>query len=188
MGLLSGVLVAWGLIVSAMAPFADGGLAKLAVLAVGWAPVACLAWFAMNRSKRRQALHQEMLAAVGVAQGRGFDHAEDGTGIALNQTKRAVAVLADGSYREYGYEQVRQWSIREERAGSVVPAFGVANGVAAAGASARMARDARANTGLFLTVKDLDRPGWRVAMKDARTRERWMELLRQEINESGAAV
>ncbi|QJE02531.1 DUF4755 domain-containing protein [Massilia forsythiae] len=176
------------MIVSALVPFADGGFAKLVTLAVGWAPAGFLAWFAMNRAKRRQALHQQMLAAIGVAGDRGFDHAEEGTGIALNQAKRVVAVLADGSYREYRYEQVRQWSIREERAGAVVPAFGVASGVAAAGANARMARDALANTGLFLTVKDVDRPGWRVAMKDARTRERWMELLRQEINEGGVAA
>ncbi|CAH0228844.1 hypothetical protein SRABI118_02414 [Massilia sp. Bi118] len=186
MGLLAGVFVVWGLIVSVFAPFAPGGLAKITVFAIGWAPTAALVWFAMDRSKRRKAAHKKMLDDIGVTPGRGFDHSENGTGIAINRDQRVVGVLSGGAYRTYGYEKLREWTIREERAGSVTPAFGVANGVMAAGANARMARDARANTGLFLTFRDLDCPTWRVAMRDLRTRERWMELLRQEVNERAA--
>jgi aldehyde:ferredoxin oxidoreductase len=169
------------------APFAGGKLAGLGVLLVGWGPAALLAWFVVHRSGQRDKLHQAMLAAAGVAPGAGFDHAEDGTGIALNTATRTVSLLADGTHQSYGYDQIRNWAIQEERAGTVVPAFGVANGIMAAGASARMAREAKANTGLFLTMKDLERPAWRVAMKDQKTRARWMELLRQEVNERGAA-
>ncbi|MFC5548213.1 DUF4755 domain-containing protein [Massilia aerilata] len=188
MGLLAGVFVVWGLIVSVFAPFAPGGLAKLTVFAIGWAPTSALVWFAMERSKRRQEAHKKMLDDVGVAPGSGFDHSEDSTGIAINRDQRIVGVLKGGTYRTYGYEKLREWAIRDERAGRVTPAFGVANGVMAAGANARMERDARANTGLFLTFRDLDSPTWRVAMKDSATRERWMELLRQEVNEGGAAA
>lgn len=188
MGFLAGLFVVWGLFVSVFAPFAPGGLAKLAVLAVGWAPAAGLVWFAMERSKRRQAAHKKMLDEVGVAPGRGFDHSEDGTGIAINRDHGVIGVLNGGTFRAYGYEKLREWTIRDERAGRVTPAFGVANGVMAAGANARMARDARANTGLFLTFRDLDSPTWRVAMKDPATRARWMELLRQEVNEGGAVA
>lgn len=188
MGFFATICAIWGLVVSVLALFAPGVLATLTVLAVGWAPTAALIWFAMERSKRRQAVHKKMLDDVGVSLGRGFDHSEDDTGIAINREQQVVGVLKRGVYRVYGYEKLREWAIREERAGSVTPAFGVANGVMAAGANTRMARAARANTGLFLTFRDLDSPTWRVAMKDSATRERWMELLRQEVNEGGAAA
>ena len=138
MGFLAGIFVVWGLVVSVCAPFAPGGLAKLMVFAIGWAPTAALIWFALDRSKRRQAAHKKMLDDVGVLPGRGFDHTEDGTGIAINRDQRVVGVLNGGAYRTYGYEKLREWAICEERAGRVIPAFGVANGIAAAGASARM--------------------------------------------------
>jgi len=188
MGFLAGIFVVWGLIVSVCAPFAPGGWAKLMVFAFGWAPTVALIWFALDRSKRRQAAHKKMLDDVGVLPGHGFDHSEDGTSIAINRDQRVVGVLNGGAYRVFGYEKLREWAIREERAGKVIPAFGVANGIAAAGASARMEKEARANTGLFLTFRDLDCPTWRIAMKDSATRERWMELLRQEVNEGGAAA
>jgi hypothetical protein len=46
-----------------------------------------------------------------------------------------------------------------------------------------MKRDAAANTGFFVTVRDVDNPKWRIEMRDEATQARWMEILRQEINE-----
>ena len=188
MGFFATIFVIWGLIFSMFVPFAGGGLPALGVFLFAWMPTGLLVWFVLHRAGKRQALHLEMLAAAGVAPGTGFDHSEDGTGIALNRSERVLVLLADGAFKSYDYEQIRNWAIQEERPGTVVPAFGVANGIAAAGASARMAREAKANTGLFLEVKDLERPQWRVAMKEKMVRARWMELLRQEVNEGGAVA
>lgn len=188
MGFFATIFVIWGLVFSMFVPFAGGGLAALGVFAFAWAPTGALVWFVLHRAGQREKLHRAMLDAAGVAQGTGFDHAEDGTGIALNRSKRELALLADGEWRTYGYEQIREWAIQAQKAGTVVAGFGVVNGISAAGASARMAREAKANTGLFLTVKDLARPQWRVAMKEPMVRARWMELLRQEINEGGVAA
>ena len=35
----------------------------------------------------------------------------------------------------------------------------------------------------FVTVRDIDNPKWRIAMSDSNTQARWMEILRQSINE-----
>lgn len=188
MGFFATIFVIWGLIFSMFVPFAGGGLAALGVFAFAWAPTGVLVWFVLHRARRRAKLHKAMLAATGVAQGMGFERAEDGTGIALNRSKRELGLLADGAWKTYGYEQIREWAIQAQKAGTVVAGFGVVNGISAAGASARMAREAKANTGLFLTVKDLARPQWRVAMKEPLARARWMELLRQEINEGGVTA
>ncbi len=187
MGFLATIFVIWALVFSMFVPAAGsevGGMAALGVALFAWAPTGLLVWFVFHRAGQREKLHRAMLKAAGVAPGTGFDHSEDGTGIALSRERRMVVLLADGGYEGYDYEQIRNWTIQEERPGTVVPAFGVANGIVAAGASARMAREAKANTGLFLTVKDLERPQWRVAMREPMVRARWMELLRQEINET----
>jgi hypothetical protein len=42
---------------------------------------------------------------------------------------------------------------------------------------------AAANTGFFVAVRDVDNPIWRVEMTDAGREARWMEILRQEINQ-----
>lgn len=187
MGFFATIFVLWGLFFSIFIP-AMRGLGALGMFAFAWMPTGALVWFVLRRAGQREKLHRAMLDSAGVAQGTGFDHAEDGTGIALNRSKRELALLADGEWRTYGYEQIREWAIQSQQAGTVVAGFGVVNGISAAGASARMAREAKANTGLFLTVKDLERPQWRVAMKEPMVRARWMELLRQEINEGGVAA
>ncbi|MRW84577.1 DUF4755 domain-containing protein [Pseudoduganella sp. FT26W] len=185
MGFFATIFALWGLFFSIFIPAAPGGLAALGLCAFAWGPMGLLVWFALYRAGQREKLHREMLGAVGVPQGTGFDHAEEGTGIALSRAKRQIGVLVDGVWKIYPYDDIRKWAIQEQTAGRVVGGLGVANNVAATGANARMAREASANTGLFLTVKDLQAPQWRVAMKEPMVRARWMELLQQEINEGG---
>ncbi|MES2149871.1 MAG: DUF4755 domain-containing protein [Pseudomonadota bacterium] len=187
MGFLVGFLAVWGVLVSLTIGFATGVTGKLCVLIVAWGPVGLLTWFLIARATGREKLHSAMLGALGVQPGAGFDHSEGGTGIALNPKSRTLALLADGGYQSYDYERVREWASNEQKAGQVV-GFGLAGAASATGANIRAAREAAANTGLFVTVKDLGRPQWRVAMKDKAMRARWMELLQQEINEGGAAA
>jgi Domain of unknown function (DUF4755) len=183
MGLLWTVFVIWGLVVSCVVPFAfkEGFVAGMTFLAVAWGPTALLVWYVVNRAGNREKAHAQMLAAAGVSGGSGSDHAEDGTGIAINRAAKTLTLLVAGFHKTYPFDAIREWETRKERAGQVV-AVGVA-GIAAAGANARAARDASANTGLFVTVKDVDNPKWRIAMKDEAIQARWMEILRQELNE-----
>lgn len=182
MGFFAVITVLWGAFWSFGIQFASGFDGKLGTVVLAWGPAVLLAWFVIDRALRREKLHDAALDSLGVAKGTGFDHSEDGTGIAINVKSRAVALIGDGGFKTYGYEQLRSWVDRETR-----PTGVVGGTVQAAADNVRAAREAAANTGLFVAVKDVERPEWRVAMKDRMARARWMELLRQQINETPAS-
>jgi len=62
-----------------------------------------------------------------------------------------------------------------------VVGVGLAAGTAALGANVRAERAAAANTGLFVTVKDVENPKWRIEMRDDGIQARWMEILTQDL-------
>lgn len=183
MWLLWIVFFAWAIVVSTMVPFASGFFAKLLTVLVAWAPLALFAWFCVARAIGREKLHAAMLGELGIVAGQGFEHSEDGTGIALDPKSKTLGLLCDGVYQLYAFDTIREWASNEERPGGVV-GVGVQGAIGAAGANIRAAREAAANTGLFVTVKDVGRPSWRIAMKDRAMRARWMEILQQEVNET----
>lgn len=183
MWLLWIVFLAWGVVWSMASAFASGFGEKLGTVLMAWAPVALLAWYCVARAIGREKLHAAMLGGLGIAAGQGLDHSEDGTGIAVDPKSKTIGLLCDGVYQLYAFDKIREWASNEERPGGVV-GVGVQGAIGAAGANIRAAREAAANTGLFVTVKDVGRPSWRVAMKDKAMRARWMEILQQEINEA----
>ena len=167
----------------------DGdGFAAFCVLLVGMAPLALLIRSGQARKARWARVHADMLAAAGVGP-VDFQHGEDDSGIALNRSARTVTLLDAGHWKTYPFDEVRGWKAYLVRPGQVGAIGGnLGSAVAAMGAEANMKRDAKAGTGLFVEVRDIDRARWRVAMKDERTQARWMEILRQEINEGHAAA
>lgn len=177
------VFFVWAIVVSTMVPFALGFFAKLLTALVAWAPVALFAWYCIARAIGREKLHAAMLGALGIVAGQGLDHSEEGTGIALDRKSKTLGLLCDGGYQLYPFDKIREWVSNEERASGVV-GVGVQGAIGAAGMNIRAAREAAANTGLFVKVMDVGRPSWRVAMKDKAMRARWMEILQQEINET----
>jgi hypothetical protein len=188
MKILVGIVLAlWAIFWSSVLAVDASAFERIGGLALGWGPLAVIVWFYVHRAGSRGKARSQMLAELDIPADQGWDHAEDGTAIAINQATKSVGLLAGGRFKIYGYDQIRSWEAREERAGGVV-GVGVAAGVAAAGANVRMAREAEANTGLFVEVKDVDAPRWRIAMKREGARSRWMEILRQEIKEGGAAA
>jgi hypothetical protein len=163
------------------------GFAAFCVLLVGMAPLALLIWAGQARKARWARVHADMIAAAGIGPGD-FQHAEDDSGIALNREARALTLLDAGQWKTYPFDDVRGWKaylIKPGQAGMVGGNLGSA--VAAMSAEANMKRDAKAGTGLFVEVRDVERARWRVAMKDERAQARWMEILRQEINEAAGA-
>ena len=152
---------------------------------IGLVPVCLMFWLRMKRRERWAAIHAEMLAAAGGAAAVAFEHGEDDSGIAVNPGARTVTLLLAGSWKTYPFADVRKWRttlVRPGQAGFVGGNLGSA--VAAMGAEANMRREAAADTGLFVEVRDVDRPKWRVAMRNEAVQARWMEILNQEINES----
>lgn len=184
MWLIGIILALWALFATIGVVGAKGFMDTVGIAMLAYGPLAFFAWYRVNRALAGEKLRDDMLAALGVTRGAGYDHFEDGTGIAVNPEARMVAVMARGGYKAYEFSQVRSWSVREERPGGAAVGLGLAGVTTAAAHNVRMAREAAANTGLFLLVKDLDNPEWRVAMGDRMMRARWMELLRQELNET----
>ena len=155
----------------------------LVFLMIGWAPLAVILWLQRSGARNFQATHAALLSEAGVASGAGFDHVEDRTGIAINRATRTLVLTAGEVSKTYRYADVREWSSRKETAG-----VALGGSVQALGANVKMEREAKKNTGLFITVRDVDHPQWRVSMKNEKDRLRWVEILQQEINEGGVAV
>ena len=165
-----------------------GPIGALLSLAIGAAPLCLLFWLGQQRRAGWAEVHARMLAEAGVAAGSGYEHGEEDSGIAVNRQARTVTLLHAGSWKTYPFSDVRAWKGYKVRPGQSLAVGGnLSSHVAAMGAEARAKQEAAADTGLFVEVRDIDRPRWRVAMKDERAQLRWIELLRQEINEGAGA-
>lgn len=156
-------------------------LVSLIFLAVGFGP---FFWVRRNRGKMAEAnaAHAAMLASAGVAPGAGLDHSEDGSGVAVNRQAGTLSLRMGEKWKTYPFADVRGWETNKEKAGEIVAA-GVSASFVAMTANIRASNAAAAASGLFVTVRDIDNPKWRVAMSNANTQARWMEILRQSINE-----
>jgi hypothetical protein len=171
MGWLIGVSVVWGLLLSLVAG-AAGGMGVIAMLGVAWAPLAACVWYALHRAAERERTHMRAMEQGGVAPGQGFDHTEGASGIGLNGKDRLITLHEGGFVKTYPYSDVRSFE-RKKLTGS-----------------ARLQdqmKDAAAS-GMFLEMRDTEKPMWRVEMKELGTQQRWLEILRQEVNEGGAAA
>lgn len=123
------------------------------------------------------------LEAKRLAQGARYAYFCKDTGLAVDTDKRIVRLQNGRSIKEYAFAEVREWRSNIVSGGQLAGMGGYA-GIAIAGQNARIERENRKETGLFLKVKDLDRPEWRIDMPNRDHQVRWMEILQQTINES----
>jgi hypothetical protein len=104
------------------------------------------------------------------------------TGIALSSKNSKVVLASDGTLKTYDFSDIRAWR------SSLDTSFVVAGtGAAAAGAQVGMGLRRMANTGVFVTVKDIDHPEWHVRIRKNLELNRWYELMTQVVNE-GAKI
>jgi hypothetical protein len=144
--------------------------------------------FGIKSRKQRLAkvasIQSAMLHAAGVTPDTGCNHAEQDSGIAINRQARTLTLLSDGKWKTYPFSDIREWETKLSTPDRV---FAVGGGAvqmgAIAGENIRAAERAALATGLFVTVKDIENPKWRVAMSNQTTQARWMEILRQELND-----
>ena len=120
--------------------------------------------------------------AIAATQGVSRQHFYKGTGIALDPQKRELHLISARVYRCYPLDQVRTWQRRLQSGGGVY-------GGGWAGVAANVDNLARnaANSGLFVEVRDVDHPSWRIAFPPRtieRDLARWMEVLQQAVNEA----
>lgn len=181
------ITIPWALIIGGfgVAAFTQPDLGKLVSLifmAVGFGPLFMQVRRNQGRKDKFNAAHTAMLASAGIAPGTGCDHVLRDSGIAINRQARTLSLRLGEKWKAYPFADIRDWRVSKHTAGQVV-AGNVTGAMAALGPNIRASRDADAATGLFVTVRDIENPQWRIAMYDVATQARWMEILQQAINE-----
>lgn len=125
------------------------------------------------------------LGDAGFAEGYAYAFHSGGTGIAISPDRRVLKLKKGRASKEYAFSDVRAWEGTLQSGGMAVhggSGFTGATNVAAANLGQTLAN--RRASGLFVQVRDIDNPEWRVAMLDKREQAKWMEILRQYINEA----
>jgi hypothetical protein len=149
----------------------------LIIFVVAWAPLAFVVWRDIDRAAKRDGLHTKLAQDLGVSLGAGFDHAEESSGVIIDTKGKRLGVHVDGVSKIYGYDQVRDVQIVKETAARTrVAGHDIANAAAA-----------KRNSGLFINVRDIENPKWRIAMDNEATQQRWLEICNQEMREGGIA-
>ena len=116
-------------------------------------------------------------AAKDFALGAKYVHVAGGTGIAVDPDNETVRLKIGKLVQTYPFSEVRGWRTNFATGGDII-----GTGIAVAGANIRVARENRKNTGLFVSVRDIENPEWRIEMPDEKSQQRWMEIMRQSIN------
>jgi len=149
-------------------------------LLIGGTPISLLIWYGINKTAKQKEAHAAMLRAVGFEASKGYDHTEAGTSIVINRSAKTITLMVSGFWKTYQFSDIREWECRSEKAGRIVGGHAIVT----ATANLQAASEALANSGLFITVKDIEHPKWRISMVNSQTQSRWMEILRQELNEN----
>lgn len=122
--------------------------------------------------------------AQDLAQGAKYSYAGGATGIAVD-TDRNTVRLKNGSFiKDYPFTDVREWRASLITGGQILGSVGpgLPGGAATTGANIRINRENAKASGFYIKVKDIDHPEWRIEMPNAQNQNRWMEILRQTIN------
>ena len=123
-------------------------------------------------------------AAKAFGQGAEYVYVGGGTAIAVDTAKRVIRLKEGKARKEYAFSDIREWRTNIASGGQIFAGAGVGigNAIAIDSQNIRNARENRKQTGLFLAVRDIDRPEWRIDMPSDKNQKRWMEILRQTIN------
>lgn len=127
------------------------------------------------------------------SEGFKYSNWHDDTAVALDMDRRMVKLRSQfpsGTFeREYSFDQVRGTSSNIQKGGGIVGGVygsgfqGALNAGAAgaqiAGANRRIQKENKLATGVFVTVKDIDYPRWRLAFASEHDIHKWMEIFEQ---------
>ena len=116
-----------------------------------------------------------------------YSHFYRDSGVALDTGAKEIHLLAKGVHKVYPYAKIRTWETNVASGGMILAAPGAAASLAATAANMRQSKINKSSTGLFFEVKDIDFPKWQIEFPAKNIEyqlQRWMEILRQEVNES----
>lgn len=118
-----------------------------------------------------------------------YKHIYKASAIALNKNKKTLFLAVGDVKKSYSFVDVRKWSYEILTGGQIIGgSLNVANGLHSAIVNTRTRKENIEKSGLFIEVRDIEYPKWQIRFEDDKNMEsqllRWMEILRQNINES----
>ena len=174
----------WAFLALSVLPHAIGFVLIVQVVLYGFFPPIAMVWLGLKVSRATTAKYDKLRLGAGLSPGVGWEHREGQTWLALNPRDRTVTMMIGSLIKTYAYADIRAWEAVSQTADRFVGGT-FQGGLAAAGANARANAAAAAQSGFFVTVRDVDHPIWRISMLAPITQAKWMELFRQELNEGG---
>jgi Domain of unknown function (DUF4755) len=141
-----------------------------------------------SKIKNKQA--EEAFLNVPIVAEAEYKHVFSNTAIALNKKQRKVILASGGSMKSYDFSQIKSWKYEMYDSG---PTYGTgADGLSQAiRVTAEGMKYNNANSGLFIRVKDVEFPEWRIAFNFADTKKpakqemlKWMEIFDQFVNQN----
>ena len=115
-----------------------------------------------------------------------FAHGE--YGIAVEEEN--IHLMDDGRVKSYPFADVRSWKTNLQTGGTTTFVGGGAlNAISVGSANNKQLKDNDKASGLFVSVRDVDKPIWRIKFSDKQDEEekqqaRWMEILNQVVNKA----
>lgn len=117
-----------------------------------------------------------------------FGHGE--FGIAVEEQTEKIHLMDSGRVKSYPFTDVRSWKTNLQTGGTAAFVGGGAiNAISVGSANRNQLKENEKATGLFVSVRDVDKPVWRIKFSDKQDEEekqqaRWMEILNQVVNKA----
>ena len=117
-----------------------------------------------------------------------YKHGKGYYGIALDEAKRNLHLFDNGFSKIYPFSDIREWKTNISTGGKFITGNIASIDLSHLGrANRRQEKDNQEETGLFISVRDIDRPVWRIRFTDdiegeAKFHARWMEIFKQVVN------
>jgi hypothetical protein len=105
-----------------------------------------------------------------------------GTGIAVDPDQRLVKLKNGSLEQTFAFADVRGWERTLLSGGAVA-----GPGTAVLALNLRSEDANEQGSGLFVQVRSVDHPMWRIAILEVQEQHRWMEILQQSLNETSGA-
>ena len=158
------------------------------------APFIASGFYLFKRLATKMLAKESILNELPEIMNADYKHVIGDSAIALNKSTQTL-FLANGSTRKtYSFQDVRNWNYAVLAGGASLGGrfekgvVGQIQAFTTAKEYVRNAKNIAAGSGLFIEVKDIDHPKWRIEFARSNLMEaellRWMEILRQNINES----
>ena len=159
----------------------------IGLLLISW-PVVAWLWKLIGGGNGETQLDQWLRALPDTK----YKYGNDEHGIALDEAKSEIHLFTYGISKTYPFSEIRGFTTNIATGGKMIAGFGTglaatAHALSVASANKAQERQNQDATGIFISVKDIDHPEWRIKFSkyphdEERLQKQWMEIFRQVVN------